>query len=58
MRTESHLTLRTCSTCINWYSINGTADKGDQVVKALCCVHNERKSGGEKCSKWKPEKPI
>ena len=31
-------------------NFDGTAQG---VVKALCCVHNERKSGGEKCGRWK-----
>jgi hypothetical protein len=51
------LPLRTCSTCFHWcVSQYSTVDKGDHALKAHCVVHNVRKSGSDKCSKWK--KPI
>jgi hypothetical protein len=44
------LTHRSCSNCGNWNKSISVPE--DDVMKALCCIDNEVRSGGYRCGNW------
>lgn len=52
IRYDETLTHRVCSNCVYWGPHCGVVGG---IIHAVCIVHNEFRTGGEKCSKWTPK---